>query len=214
MSSPSHFQPWLPAAWFDPAHRGTTRLALNLLCSAALLVVAPAWLLARCRGLRPRDAWRAALARPELGPATGRWIALLAAGGVALGLVAAAVSEPVRLHYPLDWNAGRGPLALLRSELLVAGLILCTEIFYRGLALQAVRDGFGPAAVYLVAAIYTLDHVGAPTPELVGSAAAGIALGRLALVARSPWPGLAAHLGCALAVDLAALWLDRRLWFL
>jgi membrane protease YdiL (CAAX protease family) len=81
-------------------------------------------------------------------------------------------------------------------------LLLCTELFYRGFALRSVARSWPRAAALIVLPIYVLDHVGAPMPELVGSAAAGLILGQLALVTRSIWPGFAIHVACALAVDL------------
>jgi hypothetical protein len=74
-----------------------------------------------------------------------------------------------------------------------------------------MHRAFGIRAIFLILPVYVLDHVGAPWPELVGSAFTGIALGWLSLRAKSLWPGFLLHLSFAWAVGLGALHSTGRL---
>lgn len=203
MSSPAHFTPWLPAAWFAGSAYGLTRSALNVACSWCFLVLVPALLLVAVGRRAERPSWGLSCARPM-----PTWlIPALALAGATFGGVAAWLSADLRSYYPIYDGAGQSPWHLLLGESLTLALILATELFYRGAPLFLLRRHFGRAAVFLMVPIYTLDHWGATSGELAGSALAGLALGYLALRTRSIWPGLAAHAACAVSVDVASLWL-------
>jgi hypothetical protein len=228
MSSPAHFTPWLPAHWFRGDALGVTRLGANVFCCAVLLVAFPALMvvLVRRRHLVPtgaREHRPPALAsmgslfgvgRPQLGSG---WLSvgvgLLWIGAVLVGLGATYWLAPLREAYPIVRAAGRDPQMLIVSSLLTGILLLTTELFYRGIALSVAYEKTGVAAVYLLAPIYALDHVGAPAAEAVASAFAAILLAHLALATRSIWHGFVAHLLCALSVDWSSLWLSGRFWF-
>jgi hypothetical protein len=211
MSSPTHFTPWLPAAWFRGGAYSLTRSALNVTCCWLFLVLVPAALLALLYPRQERPGWGLSLA-PRAEPKVARpvgvpcWMILaLALAGIAFGSLATYLSSDLRSYYPIYKNAGRSAFDLVLSECLTFALILATELFYRGAPLFLLQRHSGQAAVYLLVPVYTLDHVGATLGEVTGSALAGLALGYLALRARSIWPGLAAHAGCAVSVDITSL---------
>ena len=213
MSTPDHFSAHLPAAWFTGPARSLTRATLNVGCCWVLLVLVPVALLVLLRCARPGQGLPVTQALGLTWPMvpTPAWrhsVWLLAVGGAALGLAAAALLPEVRATYPVYRAAINGGLPpLLLSAALTLALILATELFYRGAALQLPARGLGSLAIYLVLPIYVLDHLGAPTVELVGSAAAGALLGHLALGTRSVWPGFAVHACAAVAADLGSVWL-------
>jgi hypothetical protein len=213
MSSPAHFTPWLPAAWFRGGAYSLTRSALNVACSWLFLVLLPAALLAARYRPNERPGWGLSLGTPvepgarKLPP----WlIPLLGLAGLAFGSVAAWLSSDLRSYYPIYQDAGRSALDLGLGESLTFALILATELFYRGAPLFLLERHFGRAAVYLLVPIYTLDHLGATSGELAASALAGLLLGHLALRTRSIWPGLAAHAACAVSVDISSVILNNR----
>ena len=208
MSTPEHFTPLLPAAWFAGEARSLTRAVLNAGCSSLFLVLLPLALAAVTR-VNSRRLW--GLVRPRFSsPALRRLVRSLIPGAVLLGVLAAALIPNVRLTYPVFRAAGQGVDSVLLSCGLTLALILATELFYRGAALFSLERGFGTWAVYLLLPVYVLDHLGAPTAELAGSLVAGALLGHLALSCRSLWPGFAVHACCALAVDLTSLVMMSR----
>ena len=211
MSSPAHFTPWLPAAWFRGSAYSLTRSALNVTCTWLFLVVVPEALLAWRYPRNGRPGWGLSQVPPARHSTAGsstfpRWLVpALALGGIAFGVAAACLSSDLRSYYPIYRDAGRSVVDLGISEALTFALILATELFYRGAPLFLLERYFGRTAVYLLVPIYTLDHVGATLGELGASALAGVALGHLALRTRSIWPGLAIHAGCAMSVDITSL---------
>jgi hypothetical protein len=214
MTTPANFAGWLPASWFTADNLGTTRLCLSASVALLFLVVLALLLLRRWAGPGTSVADQLGVRAPDLAGRSSWWVlAGFFVGAAGLGLLAPWVSDEIAAAYPLDWHAGRSPLALLRTELLVLVLIAATEIFYRGMVVRLLHDRVGVLAIYISAAIYTLDHIGAPRLELYGSAVAGILLGYLATTTRSIWPGFIAHATCAIGVDLSALWTTSRLWF-
>jgi membrane protease YdiL (CAAX protease family) len=213
MSSPGHFTGWLPEAWFRGEPLSLTRYSLNTVASWLFLVLIPGLILVlpRRKGAGVRDLVRDGffLGRPENWSwKIGGGVLLLLMAAVLTGLLATWLIPSLRESYPVVRTASRSTGMFLVSCSLTVGLILATELFYRGLALSAMQNGFGIGAVPILAAVYALDHIGAPTAELVGSGFTGLLLGTLALRLRSIWPGFIVHAGCALAVDLTSVWLQ------
>ena len=199
MSDRSHFTPWIPARWFRGDAVWLTRTVLNVAASATLLCVAPALLFFR----RGPSGW--GLGRPHFSDRRwGRLFLATLAGALLLGIAAPLAVPGITDYYPAYRPAGESLAHLTLSVGLTAMLILCTELFYRGIALNVLAARFGDKAVYLILPVYVLDHVGAPHAELAGSALAGIFLGYLALRCRSIWPGFAVHAACAISVDIVA----------
>jgi hypothetical protein len=214
MSSPAPYRRLLPPAWFEGEALGLTRLGLNAAWCALFLAALPLVLVGLgLRRDRDRDSLAATLGR-EAALGAPRWprrgqgaIAIVAtAGAISAGVAAAAWLPELRAAYPIYRGAARGVGDWGLSAALTLGVLASTELFYRGLALSVLRRGFGRAAIYLVAALYALDHVGAPMLECAASLAGGVALGHLAAATGSLWPGLGYHFLFAQAVDVTSLW--------
>ena len=78
------------------------------------------------------------------------------------------------------------------------------EFFFRGFLLFGYEKDFGSHAVLLSTLPFVLMHVGKPEPEMLGSIAAGLLLGWLALKSRSIWPGVFIHSMVATTMDFFA----------
>lgn len=219
MSSPLHFMGWMPSAWFRGEVLSVTRQSLNVAASWLFLAIIPGlftfFLIDRSASIRTimRDGFL--LGKPtNCSKTVSLSITLLVIGAIVIGLIATASIPSLRDTYPIVRSAGNSLWMLIVSCSLTFGLILATEFFYRGIALSTLHKQFGSWAVYLLALVYVLDHVGAPIVELIGSGFVGILLGHLALRVKSLWPGFAIHVGCALTVDLSSLWCDVNLGIL
>jgi hypothetical protein len=219
MSDPGHFSFWLPESWFRGEARSLTRAALNVLCSGFFLFAVPLagslWWASSGRGLRGGADEAVGLARLwgvrwVRSSSTAWWYvwAGLLVGGVGVALFAVRYAGGVREMYPVYRGALSGDAGdVVVAEALTVGMILFTELFYRGFFLFKTEQSFGVWAVYLLLPVYVLDHVGACWAEVAGSVVAGAVLGHLALQARSIWPGFFVHAGCAVSVDLASIYL-------
>jgi len=80
------------------------------------------------------------------------------------------------------------------------------EAFFRGFLLFALHRRFGYHAIAIMMVPYCMIHFVKPFPEALGSIAAGLVLGYLALRSRSWLPGAALHSGIAVAMDLLGIW--------
>ncbi len=96
-------------------------------------------------------------------------------------------------------------------ELLYLSQFFCVEYFFRGPLLFRLHHRFGLAAIGMMTVPYALIHIYKPFPEALGSIAAGLLLGFLALKIRSIWPGVLLHCGVALTMDVFALYRSGRL---
>jgi membrane protease YdiL (CAAX protease family) len=127
-------------------------------------------------------------------------------GAVVVALAAVWCVPQIKATYPVYRKALDGAgVDVALALFLTAGVILTTELFYRGILLFAAERWLGVAAVYAVLPVYVADHLGAPPAEVIASVAAGALLGHLALATRSLWPGFVVHAACALAVDLGSI---------
>jgi len=194
-----------PDEWFVGTNFGLFRLATNAGLSFLLLLVVPCTVAMRAEDT-VKDVW---LGLPRRAP--WGWLGFGLSLLVGIGWLSGARMDVVRNAYPIWPAAGPELDHLLLSCALSSIVVLSTEVLYRGVALSMVHRGIGWKAAFAILPIYVLDHVGAPWPELVGSAIVGVALGLLAIRFRSMWPGFLLHVGFALAVDLGALWSTGRL---
>lgn len=216
MSDPRHFSTWLPAQWFLGETRSLTRAALNLCCCLVFLVFAPlAVSMFKLLQKREHNTWGESLIHlwgiglPRFFGSRRLkviWLGLLCGALVVAGTAVWSFSA-IRETYPVYRKALSGEwVDVTLALLLTGGLILTTELFYRGVMLFAGEKWFGKMAVYAVLPIYVLDHIGAPPVEVAASVVTGAVLGHLALETRSLWPGFIIHAACALTVDVGSIW--------
>lgn len=108
--------------------------------------------------------------------------------------------------YPLNSNAARDPFHFVAWEILYVGYFAGWEFFHRSFLLFGLRRRIGNLAVFVVALPFMLEHFGKPEPEAWGSFVAAVALGFLAIRARSFWYGFFIHGGVALFMDVVQSW--------
>jgi membrane protease YdiL (CAAX protease family) len=110
-------------------------------------------------------------------------------------------------YYPMRPEAAYSGAVLLYHELTYGLYMLGWEFFYRGFLTFGLARRFGNLAAVLVqAAAFGLMHYGKPWPEFVGSFAAGMTLGWLAVRARSFYPGFCLHWACSTTFDLMVIY--------
>ena len=112
--------------------------------------------------------------------------------------------------YPLNQNAAKDLPHFLVWELLYIGYFAGWEFFHRSFLLFGLRRRIGNLAVFVVAIPFMLEHYGKPEPEAWGSFVAAVALGFLAIRARSFWYGFFIHGGVAFFMDLLQSWSRLR----
>lgn len=93
-------------------------------------------------------------------------------------------------RYPAARESAAGFLVLVVT---IGIYMFCWEYFFRGFLLSGMIPGFGRWSVVIQAVPFGLSHWGNPTPELVGSFVAGVALGELAWRFKSFVPGFVIH---------------------
>lgn len=167
--------------------------AMTLFFAAPLLV-------GRALGLRPG----------ELGAAFGDWRyglrTTLVLYLVMLPFVVLASSMPAFTgHYPMSGGAVTSWRSLLTYELGYMSYFVGWEFVYRGLLCVALYSRVGPAAILLHTTPFAVMHAGKPELEAYGSVIAGLALGVVAVRARSFWYGALLHGAVALTMDLLAI---------
>jgi membrane protease YdiL (CAAX protease family) len=145
----------------------------------------------------------------EYGLGPGRWrFGLAAAGALGALMVPAAVLAARHpgfgTHYPLAQGATGSWGLFAVYELCYALYFVGWEAIFRGYLLFGLYRRIGVHAVYVLALPFALVHQSKPEAEAFGSIVAGVALGWLALRARSFWWGALLHAGVAFAMDLAA----------
>ncbi len=126
---------------------------------------------------------------------------------VMLPLVYVAAHTPAfKGAYPLDANAHENWAHFWLFEALYVGYFAGWELFHRCFLLFALRKRIGNLAIFVQAMSFALLHFGKPEPEAWGSVVAGVALGVLAVRARSCWYGFALHGTVAFFMDLVQSW--------
>ena len=127
--------------------------------------------------------------------------------GVMLPIVFVISHQPAfRGTYPLNQAAARDLRHFVIWEILYVGYFVGWEFFHRGFLLFGLRRRIGNLAIFVAAVPFTLEHFSKPELEAWGSFVAAIALGFLAVRARSFWYGALIHGGVALFMDVVRSW--------
>jgi hypothetical protein len=105
-------------------------------------------------------------------------------------------------RYPLEGAATHDVRHFVLYEIVYLAYFVGWEFFHRSFLLFGLARRIGALAIFVQAVPFTLTHFGKPEPEAWGSLLAGIALGALALRARSFWYGAGIHVSVALFMDL------------
>lgn len=141
-------------------------------------------------------------------PRSEAW--LFAAGMYALMLIPLALASrnpSFMAYYPMQPQAAYSWGYLIYFELAYGLYMLSWEFFYRGFLTFGLARRFGTTpAVILQALAFGIMHYGKPYPEFIGSFLAGIALGWLAVRARSFYPCFALHWACSVTFDLLVIY--------
>jgi membrane protease YdiL (CAAX protease family) len=155
------------------------------------------------------------LAMPREDPARFGWARPTpSASRIALGLYLAMLPilfiasrwPEFQQYYPIQPQAAASWTYLIYFELTYGFYMLTWEFFFRGFLTLGMTRGFGPiTAVVLQALAFGVMHIGKPMPEMIGSFAAGIALGWLALRGQSFLHCFALHWACAVTFDLLVI---------
>ena len=187
----------------DLVHRATATIPEYLYWfwgSALLFFVVPLVLAALTPGVRVR----------ELGAGLGDWRYGLKATGllylVMLPFVVGASFTPAFAnHYPMAKAAAGSWWSLVSYELGYAAYFVGWEFLYRGLLCVGLFPRLGAGAIVLHAIPFAVMHAGKPEAEAYGSIVAAIALGVVAVRARSFWYGAFLHALIATTMDALAL---------
>jgi uncharacterized protein len=121
-------------------------------------------------------------------------------------LVIASRQSAFQNYYPIQPMAAISWRYFLYFEITYGLYMFCWEFFYRGFLTMGLARAFHPAlAIGLQAVAFGAMHYGKPAPELAGSFVAGIALGWLALHARSFLPCFVLHWAIAVTFDVLVI---------
>jgi membrane protease YdiL (CAAX protease family) len=107
-------------------------------------------------------------------------------------------------NYPFYRLAGRSLFDFLAWELQYLSTFVAVEFFFRGYLLFGLLRPLGTHALFVSMVPYCMIHMLKPAPEALGSIAAGLLLGTLALGTGSLWCGALVHITIALSMDLFA----------
>lgn len=155
-----------------------------------------------------RLVWRRPLRDFGLGLGRSREVRGVTLAAAAIGVVLVLVvsfAPSFQAKYPLYHGAADGLRWLLLWWVLYAMQFVALEFFFRGFWIHALEPAMGAHAVTAMIVPYAMIHFGKPLPETLGALLAGVALGLLALRARSIWPGVIVHVCVGVSMDLAAL---------
>lgn len=111
--------------------------------------------------------------------------------------------------YPFYREASRSLFDLVAWELQYLATFVAIEFFFRGYLLFGLFPAIGSHAIFVSTVPYALIHINKPASEALGSIAAGLLLGMLALRTRSLWAGVALHVAVAASMDALSLWHSR-----
>ena len=107
--------------------------------------------------------------------------------------------------YPKSQAADDGFVPLLIWEALYGLQFLLLELFFRGFMAFALARVIGSLSLFVMVVPYAMIHGQKPLVECLGSIAAGLALGTIALRTGSIWGGVLLHCSVAWSMDLLAL---------
>lgn len=125
-------------------------------------------------------------------------------------VVGASFSSAFNGHYPMCGGAVTSWRSLGTYEAAYASYFIGWEFVYRGLLCAALYPRLGAPVILLHTIPFAVMHAGKPEPEAYGSIIAGLALGAVAVRARSFWYGALLHAGVAFTMDALALLQTHR----
>lgn len=163
----------------------------------------------RLLGGRLADYGLALRPRRDADHGIGKWIYLLLFGGILPVLFAVSFSPAFQQTYPFYEEARRSWFDLLCWELQYGATFLFVEYFFRGYLLFGLERALGSLAIFVMVIPYCAIHmtpVLKPAAESLGSIAAGVILGTLAMRTRSIWYGVLIHVSVAWSMDLLSSW--------
>jgi hypothetical protein len=108
-------------------------------------------------------------------------------------------------QYPMCGGATSGWHALVIYECCYAAYFIGWEFVYRGLLCNGLYPRIGAAVILLQTIPFAVMHAGKPEAESFGAIIAGIALGTIAVRARSFWYGVGLHAAVAMTMDALAM---------
>lgn len=116
-------------------------------------------------------------------------------------------------YYPIQKQAAFDWHFFAYFELTYGMYLFCWEFFFRGFMLFGVSRSIGWFAIIPQAAAFCIMHFGKPAPEVFVSFAAGLALGIIALRAKSFIPCFVLHWASAFTFDLLIILSKRGILF-
>ncbi len=192
----------LPAAakWLAAATSSTAEYLYWFLSSVVLFAVLPLIAAAVTPGIRSR----------EFGIGPGDWRYGLKAAGFLYAfmlpfVIGASFTHAFSTEYPMCAGATNNWRALLIYEACYAAYFIGWEFVYRGLLCNGLYSRYGAVVILLQAIPFAVMHAGKPEPESYGAIVAAIALGVIAVRARSFWYGALLHSAVAATMDALAM---------
>ncbi|MCA9616606.1 MAG: tetratricopeptide repeat protein, partial [Myxococcales bacterium] len=134
------------------------------------------------------------------------WIYLVAIAIVLPMVFGVSYLDSFQRKYPMYDFAGRSWSDFFLWTAMYSAQFLALEFFFRGHWLRAFSPVMGGHAITAMIIPYAMIHMNKPFGEAIGSIAAGLALGALAIRSRCVYPGFLVHASIGFAMDLAALW--------
>ena len=188
------------AGWLTIATGPTAEYLYWFLASVVLFAVIPLAAAAVTPGVRIA----------ELGVGAGDWRYGLKATALLYTVmlpfvVGASSNSEFTSQYPMCSGAASTWRALLVFELCYASYFIGWEFIYRGLLCNGLYPRIKAAAILLPALPFAVMHAGKPEAESYGAILAAIALGVMAVRARSFWYGAVLHASVAATMDALAL---------
>lgn len=108
-------------------------------------------------------------------------------------------------QYPMCAGATSGWHALVIYEACYAAYFIGWEFVFRGLLCNGLHSKFGGAVILFQMIPFAVMHAGKPEAETYGAIVAGLALGVIAVRARSYWYGVGLHAAVAMTMDALAM---------